>query len=234
MTALLNQFDQPIGSPLEDWQPCPSHPRTSMIGRTCRVEPLAPDHGRDLYDAFDEPNSERLWTYLPYGPFDTVDDYRDWFHAQCVSQDPLFYAVVDSRSNKPVGVASYLRIEPAIGSIEVGHINYAYALQKTTAATEAMYLLMHRAFDGLGYRRYEWKCDALNADSRAAAERLGFTFEGVFHQHTMYKGRNRDTAWFSITDREWPQVKAAFEAWLDPDNFDGDGRQKQSLESFRA
>ena len=148
--------------------------------------------------------------------------------------DPLFHAIIDLGSGKPTGVASYLRIDPQIGSIEVGHINYSPLLQRTVAATEAMYLMMVRAFDELGYRRYEWKCDNANAKSRAAAERLGFTFEGVFRQCTIYKGRNRDTAWFSMLDKEWPAVKEAFQTWLDPSNFDDTGKQKQSLSALTS
>ena len=166
---------------------------------------------------------------MAYGPFARLDAYLAWADQSAVSQDPLFHAIVDRASNRAVGVAAYLRIEPAVGVIEVGHIAYAPALQRTPAATEAMYLLMRRVFDELGYRRYEWKCDALNAASRAAAERLGFTFEGIFRQATLYKGRNRDTAWYSVIDREWPQRKAAFEAWLGPGNFDDEGRQRTPL-----
>jgi RimJ/RimL family protein N-acetyltransferase len=152
-------------------------------------------------------------------------------HMQCTGDDPLFHAVVDAASGLAVGVASYLRITPASGFIEVGHINFSPRLQKTPAATEAMYLMMARAF-ALGYRRYEWKCDALNQPSCAAARRLGFSYEGIFRQATIYKGRNRDTAWFSILDSEWPAMKAAFESWLTPDNFDDNGRQRKKLEYF--
>ena len=150
----------------------------------------------------------------------------------CLDDDPLFHAVVDRANGRATGVASYLRIEERAGVIEVGHINYAPPLQRTPASTEAMYLMMRRVFDELGYRRYEWKCDALNAPSRAAARRLGFRFEGIFRQATVYKGRNRDTAWFSVLDSEWPALKAAFERWLSPENFDEDGRQRQSLASL--
>ena len=147
---------------------------------------------------------------------------------ECMSNDPLFHAIVDNATGKAIGLASYLRIDPASGSIEVGHINYSPLLQRTPAATEAMYLMMQRVFE-LGYRRYEWKCDALNARSRAAAQRYGFSFEGIFRQATVYKGRNRDTAWYAIIDREWPALQAAFLQWLDPSNFDADGRQRVRL-----
>jgi RimJ/RimL family protein N-acetyltransferase len=170
-----------------------------------------------------------MWTYMGYGPFAQAQDYTAWAEAAARGEDPLFHAIVDRRSDRAVGVTAYLRIEPAVGVLEVGHIAYAPALQRTAAATEAMYLLLRRAFDELGYRRYEWKCDALNAPSRAAALRLGFRFEGIFRQATVYKGRNRDTAWYSIIDREWPARRAAFEAWLDPLNFTADGRQIRPL-----
>jgi RimJ/RimL family protein N-acetyltransferase len=170
----------------------------------------------------------RNWTYLPYGPFRTFADYHAWMRADCLGDDPLFFAIIDIPEEQPVGVASYLRIAPANGSIEVGHIHYSPRLQRSPAATEAMYLMIKRAFD-LGYRRYEWKCDALNAPSRAAAQRLGLSFEGVFRQATVYKGRNRDTAWYAAIDSEWPALRAAFEAWLAPDNFDPQGQQRTRL-----
>ena len=165
--------------------------------------------------------------------FETAEDYRAWVEQFCLGDDPLFHAVIATetkgKTGRAAGIASYLRIEPAVGVIEVGHINYAPPLQRTRASTEAMYLMMRRVFDELGYRRYEWKCDALNAKSRAAAARLGFSFEGVFRQATLYKGRNRDTAWFAIIDAEWPALKARYERWLDPANFDDDGNQRESL-----
>ncbi len=201
-----------------------------MEGRYCRVEAIDPEkHAADLHEANRADRENRIWTYLPYGPFEEEQAYKDWVAQACLGQDPLFHAVVDSSSGKTVGVASYLRIEPAVGVIEVGHINFAPALQKTAAATEAMYLMMRRVFDELGYRRYEWKCDDLNAGSKAAAARLGFQFEGIFRQATIYKERNRDTAWFAILDKDWPEIRRRMEAWLEPDNFDADGRQKQSL-----
>jgi RimJ/RimL family protein N-acetyltransferase len=174
-----------------------------------------------------------MWTYLPYGPFDQLVDYIAWMERVCLGEDPLFHAIVEEATGKAVGVASYLRIDPANGSIEVGHIAYAPALQRTPAASEAMYLLMQRAFN-LGYRRYEWKCDALNTPSCAAAQRLGLSFEGVFRQAVMYKGRNRDTAWYATIDREWPDLSAAFERWLNPANFDEQGRQRLRLSDLTA
>lgn len=200
-----------------------------MAGRYCRLEPLDPvAHATGLFEAFAADTAGAGWTYLGYGPFATEADFGDWLDDQCTGDDPLFYTITGP-DGPPLGMASYLRIDAAVGVIEVGHLHYAPALQRTPAATEAMYLMMRRAFDELGYRRYEWKCDALNAPSRQAAERLGFVFEGVFRQATVYKGRNRDTAWFSILDAEWPRLKAAFERWLAPANFDPQGQQRQRL-----
>jgi RimJ/RimL family protein N-acetyltransferase len=233
MTEHKNALGQPIGFPVPGWTARPRPPRTPMIGRHARVEPLDPDrHAADLHAANLTDKESRIWTYLAYGPFAELEDYRAWMKSTALGEDPLFHAVVDLATGRAAGVASYLRIDPPVGVIEVGHINYSPLLQKTRAATEAMYLMMARVFDELGYRRYEWKCDALNGPSRAAAERLGFTYEGIFRQATIYKGRNRDTAWYSITDREWPTVKRAFERWLDPANFDADGRQRQSLSAL--
>ncbi|HJT09029.1 MAG TPA: GNAT family protein [Stellaceae bacterium] len=235
MTEQLNHLGQPIGRPLPAWQARPRPPRTAMDGRFCRVEPLDPSrHAADLLAANAEDRDGRNWTYLPYGPFARDDDYRQWMERVCRGEDPLFHAIVARDSGRAVGVASLMRIDPVNGVIEVGGINYSPRLQRRPAATEAMYLLMRRAFDELGYRRYEWKCDALNAPSRAAAARLGFRFEGIFRQAIVYKGRSRDTAWFSITDGEWPALKAAFERWLDPANFDESGRQKRRLAEFRS
>jgi RimJ/RimL family protein N-acetyltransferase len=200
-----------------------------MDGRLCRLEPLDPDrHAADLFAADAADADGRSWTYLAYGPFGTLSDYRGWMGATCLSADPQFFAIIDRADGMAAGIASYLRITPAAGSIEVGHIHYSPRLQRNPAATEAMYLLMKRAFE-LGYRRYEWKCDALNAASRRAAQRLGLSFEGVFRQAAVYKGRNRDTAWYAAIDAEWPALRAALETWLAPDNFDGAGRQRTRL-----
>jgi RimJ/RimL family protein N-acetyltransferase len=205
-----------------------------MEGRLCRVEPLSPArHAAELHSAYALDAEGRNWTYLPYGPFATLAEFRSALDAASAGSDPLFHAIVERASEKAVGVASYLRIAPADGTIEVGHLNFSPLLQRTPAASEAMYLMMKRAFD-LGYRRYEWKCDALNAPSRAAAERLGFCFEGVFRQAMIYKQRSRDTAWYSIIDSEWPALRMAFERWLDAVNFDARGRQRRRLASFRS
>ena len=234
MSPPTNAFGQPIGEALAGWAARPRPPRGGMEGRLCRLEPLdAGRHAAALHEAYSEDREGRNWTYLPYGPFASAAAYAAFVESVQTRGDPLFFAVVEVASRRPVGVASYLRIDPAMGSIEVGHLSYAPALQRHPAATEAMFLMMQRAFDELGYRRYEWKCDALNAPSRRAAERLGFRYEGIFRQHVVTKGRNRDSAWYAIVDGEWPQLKQAFTSWLDPVNFDAAGRQRRRLEDGR-
>jgi RimJ/RimL family protein N-acetyltransferase len=229
-----NEFGQPVGAPLPDWSPRPLPPRTPMQGRFCRVEPLDPEwHAAQLFDANGDDTDGRNWTYLPHGPYPTFESYRQYLTAAAQRDDPLIHAIVDLASDRAAGVASLMRVDAAAGVIEVGGINYSPRLQRRPAATDAMYLLMRRVFDELGYRRYEWKCDSLNAASRSAAQRLGFRYEGLFRQATVYKGRSRDTAWFSIIDSEWPALRAAFEGWLDPANFDPQGRQRRNLQSFR-
>jgi len=199
------------------------------VGDYCRVEPLeAARHARQLFAANAADRDGRMWTYLPYGPFPRFADYAAWLEAAAASTDPLYHAIVNA-SGEAVGVASYLRCQPSDGVIEVGHIAHSPALQRSTAATEAMYLMMARVFDELGYRRYEWKCDSLNAASRRAALRLGFHFEGIFRQAKVYKNRSRDTAWFSIVDSEWPALERAYRAWLRRENFDAAGCQVQRL-----
>jgi RimJ/RimL family protein N-acetyltransferase len=230
-----NHLGQPIGFPVEGWTARQRPPPTAIIGRFCRVEPLdAGRHAAELYAANSEDCDGRMWTYLPWGPYEGFDAYLAAIKAGLLREDFITYAVIDAAGGKAVGVASYLNINPAAGSIEVGGIAYSPALQQKPPGTEAMYLMMRRVFDELGYRRYEWKCNALNAPSRAAAGRYGFRFEGIFRQADVVKGRNRDTAWFSITDSEWPGIKAAFERWLDPGNFDGEGRQRMSLSALTA
>jgi RimJ/RimL family protein N-acetyltransferase len=229
----MTSADQPVGQPLPDWTPRPVPPRTAMQGRFCRLEPLDPGrHARELFDANSLDAGGRNWTYLFVGPFGDFASYRGWLDKVAPGNDPLFQTIIDEASGKAVGVATFMRIDPSNGVIEVGNINYSPLLQRKPAATEAMFLMMRRVFDELGYRRYEWKCDALNAPSRAAALRLGFTFEGIFRQAVVYKGRSRDTAWFSIIDSEWPALKHAYERWLAPANFDAQGRQKQKLGAF--
>jgi RimJ/RimL family protein N-acetyltransferase len=200
-----------------------------MAGRYCTLEPLDPGrHAESLFQANSLDTENRNWTYLFAGPFSKLEDYRAWIERECLGADPQFYAVVDWQLGRATGVAAYLRIVPAMGVIEVGHINFSPLLQRTRAATEAMYLMMKNAFE-LGYRRYEWKCDSLNAPSRAAAQRFGLSYEGIFRQAIVVKGRNRDTAWFAAIDKEWPELKAAFERWLDPVNYDSDGQQRTKL-----
>lgn len=201
-----------------------------MVGRFCRLEPLDPArHAADLFAANSLDAEGRNWTYLFQEPFREFDPYRAWLEQLAKADDPLFHAIIDATTAKAVGVATFMRIDRAMGVIEVGNINYSPLLQRTPAATEAMFLMMVRVFDELGYRRYEWKCDSLNAPSRAAALRLGFQYEGLFRQALVYKGRNRDTTWFSIIDTEWPRLRRAYERWLAPENFDAEGRQRQSL-----
>jgi RimJ/RimL family protein N-acetyltransferase len=225
----MNELGQPVGAPVPDWSPPPAPRRTTLAGRLCRLEPLDPPmHAGALHAANAQDTDGRSWTYMPYGPFASLAAYRVWLETMCAGDDPLFFAIVEAATEQPAGVASYLRIAPDSGSIEVGHIHYAPRLARTPAATEAMVLMMKNAFD-LGYRRYEWKCDALNAASCAAARRLGFRYEGLSRQATVSKGRNRDTAWFAVIDADWPALKRAFSAWLDPANFDADGRQRTRL-----
>lgn len=228
----INHLGQPVGLIVDHWQ-SPSHPGHEIInGCFCRLEPIDPvRHVQSLFEANAMDVDGKSWTYLPYGPFDDLDSYRIWVEQNCLEGDPLFFAIISLDSGKAVGVASYLRINPSSGSIEVGHINYSPLLRRTLAATEAMYLMMARAFE-LGYRRYEWKCNALNAPSRAAAQRLGFSFEGVFRQAAVVKGRNRDTAWYAVIDQEWPILRAAFLQWLSPSNFDEHGKQQLRLSNL--
>ena len=228
VNGYVNEFGQPVGPPLPDWKPPPTPHREPMTGRFCRLDPLDPAaHAADLYAAY-AAGDGRSWTYLSCGPFSTFDSFRAWLEDVAKGNDPFFFAVIDLSTGKAAGMASYLRIAPASGSIEVGHIHVASSLQRRPASTEAMFLMMRWAFEA-GYRRYEWKCDSLNAASRRAALRLGLTYEGTFRHATVYKGRSRDTAWFAAIDVDWPRLRAAFEAWLAPDNFDETGRQRRRL-----
>lgn len=229
-----NDLGQPVGPSVPGWQPPARPAQQPLQGRFCIVEPLdVARHARSLFDANCLDHDHRMWTYLAYGPFARFEAYERWLTERAAATDPLFQAFIDRRSGSAVGVGTFMRIDPPAGSIEVGHIAMSPLLQRSPAATEAMYLMMRHAFE-LGYRRYEWKCDALNAKSRRAAERLGFVFEGVFRQATIYKGRSRDTAWYSIIDPEWPLLREAFERWLDHDNFDASGLQRASLGDIRA
>lgn len=224
----LNALGQPIGSALPGWVPCPLPPRQPLEGRYVRVEPIDERFSADLHAANLLDRDGRNWTYLPYGPFESERDYLQWMNETCFGADPLFHAIIDRTTDRAAGLAAYMRLKPESGSIEVGHVCFSPLLQRARGATEAMYLMMQRAFS-LGYRRYEWKCDALNGPSRAAAQRLGFSFEGIFRQATVYKDRSRDTAWYAIIDSEWPALARAFDTWLAPDNFDNSGRQQSRL-----
>ena len=216
-----------FGVPLTGWQ-VPLRPEGEVLdGIWVRLERMDPDaHAADLFRAWS--GHDGLWDYMPYGPFSSAAAYHRWAKDAATGSDPLFYVIRQRDSGHCGGVAAYLRIAPDAGSIEVGHINLSPELNRSRAATEAMYLMMDWAFRA-GYRRYEWKCDALNMASRRAAQRLGFSYEGVFRQAGVVKGRNRDTAWFSMIDGEWPALREAYAAWLDPRNFDAAGRQRESL-----
>ncbi|PLC43157.1 GNAT family N-acetyltransferase [Ralstonia pickettii] len=231
----LNAYQQPIGAPLPGWTPRPLPPHTPLAGRYCRLEPLdAARHADALFDAFSQAQDDRVWTYMVEGPFADIAAHRAYIDRIAAKRDPLQYAVIDARTDRPVGTLALMRITPDHGVIEVGAVTFSPLLQRTPASTEAQFLLMKHVFEDLGYRRYEWKCDSLNAPSRQTAQRLGFQFEGIFRQAVVYKGRSRDTAWFSIIDADWPQVRAAFEQWLSPENFDEDGRQRASLAALRS
>ncbi len=230
----MDSDKQPVGFPLPDWKPPPYPPREPLIGRYCHVEPLDPArHAQDLYSAYSLDREGRNFTYLTYEPFASLEACREWAQRMSQSKDPLFFALIELETGRAVGVASFMRIDPPNGVIEIGGLNFSPLMQRHRMATEAMYLMMKRVF-GLGYRRYEWKCDSLNAPSRRAALRLGFTFEGIFRQAIVYKRRSRDTAWFSILDGEWPRLRQAFERWLDPDNFDEQGRQRLRLSQLTS
>ena len=222
--------DLPLG-PEIDWTPVERPARTPLRGSHVLLRPVEADaDAGPLYEVSHPPGGDpAIWTYLPDGPYDSPEHLRQMLAWAETSEDPLYYTLVGIPGDRPMGIASYLRITPEFGVIEIGHIWFGPPLQRTTAATEAIYLLAAHVFDDLGYRRLEWKCNALNAASRRAAERFGFTFEGVFRNHQIVKGRNRDTAWFAITDEEWPALRSGFQLWLAPENFDAHGRQKRSL-----
>jgi RimJ/RimL family protein N-acetyltransferase len=213
------------------WTPARPPRRESLTGRYVRLEPVDPvRHAADLFElSHGEEGDPAIWIYMGYGPFADFAAFQSWLVERAASNDPLFFAVIDSASGRAAGMASYLRIVPSDGVIETGHIWFTPVLQHTRQATEAIFLMAQYAFDSLGNRRFEWKCNARNAPSRRAADRFGFTFEGIFRQHMIIKGRNRDTAWYAMIDCDWPAIKAAFEAWLDPANFDSSGRQKKKL-----
>ena len=220
--------------PRIDATPAPRPQRVTLTGRFVTFAPLASTHATSLFELSGGPANAGLWTYLFNGPFDDPQAFAADVEAKAKAEDPLYFAVIDNKTGRAIGYQSLMRIDPIHHVVEVGGILYTPALQGTAGSTEAQYLFAKYVFDTLGYRRYEWKCDSLNGPSRAAAERYGFRFEGLFRQAVIYKGRNRDTAWFSIIDEEWPAVRTAFEAWLDPGNFDEAGLQRRSLAAIRA
>ena len=234
MTPRTNELGQAVGDPVPDWTPRPRPDPGPFHGRTVGVVPLSSEHAAELYDGCHGPGTEGMWTYLAglAGPFDDVAAFAAAMDR--LVADPAAVSVAITVGGRAEGLASYLRIDPAHGSVEVGGILLGSRLQRTTAATEALYLMARHVLDDLGYRRYEWKCDALNAPSRAAADRFGFVHEGTFRNAMVTKGRHRDTAWYSITAEEWPALRRAYERWLDPQNFDADGRQRVSLRSLVA
>ena len=227
--------DDSLGNVVE-WAPARVPERAPIAGQSVWLDPLDPAaHAVPLFASSHGPETDPdLWLYMGVGPFATLEEFARWLEICAASSDPLFFTVVDEHTGHPSGMASYLRITPPHGVIEIGNIWFSAALQRTRQATEAIFLLARHAFDDLGYRRLEWKCNALNARSRRAADRFGFCYEGLFRQHMVIKGRSRDTAWFSMTDRDWPAIRSAFERWLAPENFDAGGQQRQSLAAVRA
>jgi RimJ/RimL family protein N-acetyltransferase len=226
---------QPVGDQV-DFRPVSRPGRETLRGEHVLLRPLnADDDAEPLYAESHPPGGDpAVWTYLPDGPYQSPDHLRRMLAWARTCEDPLYFAVVPLPAQRPAGMASYLRITPEFGVIEIGHIWFGSTLRRTTAATETIFLLARHALDDLGYRRLEWKCNALNAASRRAADRFGFTFEGVFRKHMVVKGRNRDTAWYSITDDEWPAIRTGFERWLAPENFDERGAQRKRLEELIA
>ena len=220
----------PLGAEL-DWEPAKTPERRELRGSHVLLRPIdANSDAASLFSVSHPPAGDpAIWTYLPDGPYESPEALHRMLRWAETAEDAVYFAVVPLPGERPLGIAAYLRIAPQVGAIEIGHIWFGVSLQRTTAATEAIYLLARHAFDDLGYRRLEWKCNALNAASRRAAERFGFTFEGVFRQHMVVKGRNRDTAWYAITDGEWPAIRRGFEGWLAPGNISGEGRQVRAL-----
>jgi len=228
-----NQFGQPVGDALPDWQPRP-HPRREILeGRLCRLEPLSLHHAEALFAAYQLAEDTRAWTWLLREPDANLESYAAWVESILTLQDPIHFAVIDNQTEQPVGTLALMRIDSKNGVVEVGHVHFSPLLSRTPMSTEAQWLLMRYAFETLGYRRYEWKCNSLNEPSRRAALRMGFQYEGRFRQALVIKGHNRDTDWFSIIDSEWPTVSEAMQKWLAADNFDTDGKQLSSLESWR-
>lgn len=223
-----------LGYDVAGWTPRPWPPHIPLQGQSVRMEPIAPHHAADLFAAFSADSQGAIWRFLPYGPFATLPEFEAWMAQTVFTKDPQFYVFIPETTGKAAGMAALMRLAPDHGVVEVGHITMAPGLQRTVAATQGLYLLMNLCMSDLGYRRFEWKCNALNLASRRAAERYGFTFEGVFRQSNVFKGRNRDTAWFAFLDSEWPAIQRGFAAWLDPSNFDDQGRQVRTLAACRS
>lgn len=230
-----NEFNQIVGYPISNWQAAKRPANECLYGKYCYLEPVDVNkHATNLYEALAIDNAGESWTYLPYGPFNTQIDFKTWLQTVTSEKDIFLYAILNIHTQLPMGLAGYMRITPEHGVIEIGHVHFSNLMKRTPAATEAIYLLLDHAFETLTYRRCEWKCNALNQASRDAAERFGFTFEGTFRQHFVFKNRNRDTTWFSMLDSEWPAIKAKFQTWLHPANFDAQGRQRLSLRHIEA
>lgn len=227
-----NQFNQLVGDALPDWQPRPWPQRQTLQGQLCRLEPLDVKHAQALFNAYRQAPDTRAWTWLLREPENSVTEFSAWIASISELNDPLHFAVIDERSGQPVGSLALMRIDGKNGVVEVGHVHFSPLLSRKAMATEAQWLLMRYVFESLGYRRYEWKCNSLNEPSRRAALRLGFQFEGRFRQALVIKGHNRDTDWFSIIDSEWPQIDSAMRQWLAAGNFDANGQQYRTLESF--
>jgi RimJ/RimL family protein N-acetyltransferase len=230
---MSNELENSLSEDLSNWQPRPRPERKVLEGRLVRLEPFdAAKHGDGLFEASTVPDADERFRWLPDYPPESRAAFQPWLGKAEASADPMFFAVIDKANGKVVGRQTFLRIDPANGVIEIGNIYWGPSISRRPAATEAQFLFMKYAFDELGYRRYEWKCNNLNEPSKRAAERFGFQYEGLFRQAVIVKGRNRDTAWYSIIDKEWPALKAAYEGWLNPDNFDREGQQKRRLQDF--
>lgn len=221
-----NQFGQLVGELVENWKPLLKPEKIILQGRCCILEPLEiHKHADKLFNVLAIDNAGESWTYLPYGPFDTLNEFKDWLAKTLSEKDILLYTILDAKTCEPIGISGYLRITPEHGVIEIGHLHFSNLLKQTSMATEAIYIMLRLAFDEYGYRRCEWKCNDLNEASKRAAVRFGFTFEGIFRQNYVFKNRNRNTAWFSIIGSEWPGLKEKFEKWLHSDNFSISGKQ---------
>jgi RimJ/RimL family protein N-acetyltransferase len=231
MTNFLNELGQPIGFPIDDFTIPPRPDFTLLQGNFVQVKPISVEHISDLYKAFSYDLEGKNWTYMPYGPFVSEIEFSDWVKTSCFNKDPKFFTIIGTKG--VAGVASYLRIDPKIGTVEIGHIHLSPLLQRSREGTEALLLLIEWAFEA-GYRRLEWKCDALNGPSRRAAQRLGFSFEGIFRQATIYKSRNRDTAWYAVIDKDWPKLKTAYHLWRVEKNFYPDGREIKKLSELTS